>query len=547
VPARTHVLERTWYADRSMADASPRLARSAGVIGIATMTSRVLGLVREQVLAFYFGAGDAMDAFNVAYRVPNLVRDLFAEGAMSAAFVPTFSKRLASGSRESSWHLANSVINALVLVTGILVMAGIVFAEPLLRVFAGDYAEVPGKFELTTRLTRIMVPFLTLVALAAVFMGMLNSLGHFFLPALSPAMFNVGTIVCALAFIPFAPQLGVEPIVIVAIGTIVGGLGQLLIQAPALAKEGFRYRPTLDFRDQGMHQILLLMVPGTIGLAATQINVFVNTMLATDQGTGAVSWLNYAFRLMYLPIGLFGVSIATAATPAMSRLAHAEDFAQMRSTIAHALGLMMMLNVPATLGLIALASPIIALIFEHGSFTPDDTAATAAALRWDAIGLVGYSVVRIVSPTFYALNKARIPVTVSVVSVFINVALNIALVRVMGYRGLALGTSLAALINAGTQLFLLRRALGGIEGPRVVRSFLKVLAASLAMAAAAWLTDAWITTVLPGASIVMQAVRVATAILVALVVLAGASTLLRVREFEEARDLVLGRLRRMLK
>ena len=530
-----------------MADASPRLARSAGVIGIATMTSRVLGLVREQVLAFYFGAGDAMDAFNVAYRVPNLVRDLFAEGAMSAAFVPTFSKRLASGSRESSWHLANSVINALVLVTGILVMAGIVFAEPLLRVFAGDYAEVPGKFELTTRLTRIMVPFLTLVALAAVFMGMLNSLGHFFLPALSPAMFNVGTIVCALAFIPFAPQLGVEPIVIVAIGTIVGGLGQLLIQAPALAKEGFRYRPTLDFRDQGMHQILLLMVPGTIGLAATQINVFVNTMLATDQGTGAVSWLNYAFRLMYLPIGLFGVSIATAATPAMSRLAHAEDFAQMRSTIAHALGLMMMLNVPATLGLIALASPIIALIFEHGSFTPDDTAATAAALRWYAIGLVGYSVVRIVSPTFYALNKARIPVTVSVVSVFINVALNIALVRVMGYRGLALGTSLAALINAGTQLFLLRRALGGIEGPRVVRSFLKVLAASLAMAAAAWLTDAWITTVLPGASIVMQAVRVATAILVALVVLAGASTLLRVREFEEARDLVLGRLRRMLK
>jgi putative peptidoglycan lipid II flippase len=530
-----------------MADASPRLARSAGVIGIATMTSRVLGLVREQVLAFYFGAGDAMDAFNVAYRVPNLVRDLFAEGAMSAAFVPTFAKRLTSGTRESAWHLANSVINALLIVTGVIVIAGIVFAEPLLRVFAGDYAEVPGKFELTVELTRIMVPFLTLVALASVLMGMLNALGHFFVPALSPAMFNVGTIVCALALIPIAPQLGVAPIVIVAMGTIVGGLGQLLIQLPPLGREGYRYRPVLDTRDDGLRRILVLMVPGTIGLAATQINVFVNTILATDQGTGAVSWLNYAFRLMYLPIGLFGVSIATAATPALSRLAHDEDYPRIRATVAHAMGLMMMLNVPATLGLMVLASPIIALIFEHGSFTPEDTAATAAALRWYAVGLVGYSVVRIVSPTFYALGKSRVPVTVSVVSVFINVALNLALVRVMGYRGLALGTSLAALVNAATQLVLLRREIGGIEGRRVVVTFMKVVAASAVMAAAAWATDVWMMQLLPGSAFVMQAARVATSITVALVVLAAASTLLRVREFEEARDMVLGRLRRMMR
>ena len=194
-----------------MADASPRLARSAGIIGLATMTSRVLGLVREQVLAFYFGAGNAMDAFNVAYRVPNLVRDLFAEGAMSAAFVPTFSQRLVTDTRERAWHLANSVVNAILLITGILVVAAIVFAEPLLRLFAGDYADVPGKFELTVQLTRIMMPFLTLVALAAVLMGMLNSLGHFFMPALSPAMFNVGTIVCALALVPVAPHYGVPP------------------------------------------------------------------------------------------------------------------------------------------------------------------------------------------------------------------------------------------------------------------------------------------------------------------------------------------------
>jgi putative peptidoglycan lipid II flippase len=376
-------------------------------------------------------------------------------------------------------------------------------------------------------------------------MGMLNALGHFFVPALSPAMFNVGTIACALGLIPFAPQLGVPPIVIVAMGTIVGGLGQLLIQLPSLGHEGYRYRATLDTGDEGLRRILLLMVPGTVGLAATQINVFVNTMLATDQGTGAVSWLNYAFRLMYLPIGLFGVSIATAATPAMSRLAHDEDYARMRSTIAHALGLMMMLNVPATLGLIALASPIIALIFEHGNFTPADTAATAAALRWYAVGLVGYSVVRIVSPTFYALDKSRIPVTVSVVSVFINVGLNLALVRVMGYRGLALGTSLAALINAALQLVLLRRAIGGIEGRRVVVTLLRVFAASAMMAAAAWATDLWMTRLVPGPAFVLQAARVAVSIAVALAVLAASSALLRVREFEEARDMVLGRLRRM--
>ena len=528
-----------------MADASPRLARSAGIIGIATMTSRVLGLVREQVLAFYFGAGDAMDAFNVAYRVPNLVRDLFAEGAMSAAFVPTFSQRLATDTRARAWHLANSVVNAILLITGLLVIAAIVFAEPLLRVFAGDYADVPGKFDLTVQLTRIMVPFLTLVALAAVLMGMLNSLGHFFMPALSPAMFNVGTIVCALAFVPVAPRFGIPPIVVIAVGTLVGGLGQLLIQWPPLAREGYRYRPTLDTHDPGLRRILVLMIPGTIGLAATQINVFVNTMLATDQGTGAVSWLNYAFRLMYLPIGLFGVSIATAVTPAMSRLAHDLDYARMRSTLAHALGLMMMLNVPATLGLVVLAYPIISLIFEHGNFGPADTAATAEALRFYAIGLVGYSVVRIVSPIFYALGRSRIPVTVSVASVLVNVVLNLALVRFMGYRGLALGTSLAALINAAIQLLWLRREIGGIEGRRVAVSFAKVVVASVLMAAAAWGADVWITAFLPGTELTRRVTRVGITIGVAVAVLAASATVLRVTEFEDARDLVIGRIRRM--
>jgi putative peptidoglycan lipid II flippase len=528
-----------------MAD-PPRLARSAGVIGLATMASRILGLVRDQVLAFYFGAGYAMDAFLVAFRIPNLARDLFAEGAMSAAFVPTFTKRLAAEGRESAWRLANSVINALILVTSVLVLLAIVFAEPLLRAFAEGFTETPGKFELTVQLTRLMMPFLTLVGLAAALMGMLNALGHFFVPALSPAMFNVGTIVCALLLVPLAPRFGLDPIFAIALGTIVGGLGQLLLQCAPLAREGFRYRALLDVSDPGLRQVLILMGPGTIGLAATQINLLVNTMLATGED-GAVSWLNYAFRLMYLPIGLFGVSIATAATPTLSRLAHEEDYPQMRSTIAHALGLMLMLNVPATFGLIALAVPIIGLIFEHGIFTAADTAATAAALRWYALGLVGYSVVRIVSPTFYALGKSRIPVMVSAFSVLLNVGLNLVLVRAMGYRGLAFGTSLAALLNAAIQLMLLRREIGGINGRRVGATLAKIATASVMMAAAAWAADLALLQILSGDSIVLQGVRVAGSILAAVIVLALAATVLRIQEFEEARDMVIGRLRRSMR
>jgi len=530
-----------------MPDSSPRLARSAGVFGLATIASRILGLARDQVISYYFGAGNAADAFRVAGRIPNLVRDLFAEGAMSAAFVPTFTRQLTLHGRDRAWNLASSVINSLVLVTGALVLAGIVFAEPLVLTFASEFSAVPGKLELTVHLTRIMLPFLTMVAVAAALMGMLNSLGHFFVPALSPAMFNVAVVSMSVLFIPLAPDLGVTPITIVAIATLVGGLGQLVIQWPPLRKEGFRYRPIIDIRDEGLHRVLLLMGPGTIGMAATQINVFVNTVLATGEGTGAVTFLDLAFRLMYLPIGLFGVSIATAANPVVSRLIAEGDFVRIRSTLAGAISLMLLLNVPATLGLVVLARPIVAVIFEHGQFTPADTMATAAALQFYAIGLVGYSIVRIVSPTFYALQKSRIPVMVSVGSVIVNVALNWWLAGVMGYRGLALGTSVTALLNASLQLWLMRRELKGIEGGRIARSLVRVAAASAAMTAAAWSANELLTMWLPGSAFVLQVIRLTLSIGAAVLTLAIAAQLLHIREFGEARDLVLGRFRRMLK
>lgn len=519
------------------------IARAAASAGAATMASRVLGVVREQVVAWLFGASNATDAYNVAFRIPNLVRDLFAEGAMSSAFVPTFTQQLAARGREAAWRLANLVLNALLVATGLVVAAGIVFADRIVLLFAAGYASEPGKLELTVLLTRMMLPFLTLVALAAAAMGMLNALRHFFVPAVSPAMFNVASILCALTLVPLMPAVGLPAIAALAIGTIAGGLAQFAIQWPLLRREGFRYRPVLDWHDEGLRRVLLLMGPGTIGLAATQVNVFVNTVLATGEGTGAVSWLNYAFRLMYLPIGLFGVSIATATLPAVSRQSAERDQAGVRGTVAHGISLMLMLNVPATVGLIVLAEPIVRIIFERGAFTPADTLATAAALRFYAIGLVGYSIVRITSPVFYALGQSRMPVAVSIATVAVNAALNIALVRVMGYQGLALGTSLAAGFNASLLLVLLGRRLDGLGAKRLLGSFVRIVAASAAMGAAAAAVDAGMAARLPGTGLAVQGLRLGIVLAAALGVLGAAAWALGVREFREGLALLGGRLR----
>ena len=512
---------------------SARLARSAGLIGVATTTSRVLGLVRDQALAYLFGAGNTMDAFNVAFRIPNLVRDLFAEGAMSAAFVPTFTRRLTLQGKDAAWRLGNQLVNALLLVTGVVVVAGIMLAEPVVGLLAREYASVPGKAELTTTLTRILFPFLTLVAVAAALMGMLNSLRRFFIPALSPVMFNVAMILSAVALVPIMPRFGLQPIVGMALGALLGGLAQVAVQCPALYREGYRYRAVLDHRDPGLREVLRLMGPATLGLAAVQINLLVNVILATGQGTGAVSWLSYAFRLMYLPIGLFGVSIATAALPDLSRQAAREDLAGMRATISSAVRMMLILNVPATVGLIVLASPIVALIFERGNFTSADSAATAAALVFYAPGLVGYSAVKIAAPSFYALRDSRTPVLVSISSVLLNVILNIVLVQVIGYRGLALGTAIAAGLNALALLVLLRRRLGGLDEARIAMTFGKIAMASAIMGLAVVAMARWLSVVWPDPALLPQLARLLAAIASGLAVLVLASRAMRIHEVAE--------------
>ena len=527
-------------------DSSPstRLATSAGVIGSATLVSRLLGLFRDQVLAYLFGATNAMDAFNVAIRIPNLLRDLFAEGAMSAAFVPTFTRRLTQRGKVDAWQLGNQVLNALLVVTGALVLLGIVFADPLTRVLAGAYATIPGKLDLTVTLTRILLPFLTLVAAAAAMMGMLNSLNRFFVPALSPAMYNVGIIMSAGLLVPLMPRFGHDPIVAIAIGATTGALGQVALQIPMLHREGFRYHARLNPADPGLREILRLMGPATLAGAAVQINLLVNMVLATGQGTGAVSWLGYAFRVMYLPIGLFGVSIAAAALPTVSRHAARDDLSGMRETVSSALRIMLMLNVPAMVGLLVLASPIVELLFERGSFSASDTSATAAALIYYVPGLLGYSVVRIAVPCFYALQNSFTPMFISLASVVLNIALNLTLVQVLGYRGLALGTSIAALFNAFALLVLLHRRLDRLDVDRLLVAFFKITIAATIMGASAFGVHEWLTSVWAGDGTVTRLVRLLTSIAVALILLVGSARVLRIRELDHVQRQLLKRFGR---
>jgi putative peptidoglycan lipid II flippase len=420
-----------------------------------------------------------------------------------------------------------------------------IFAEPLVRLFVtSDYAAIPHQIDLTVFLSRIMMPYLTFIAVAATAMGMLNALHHFFVPALSPAMFNVVSIVSMLALVPVMPALGLPEVTAIAIGTVIGGFAQWAMQLPLLRREGLRYRTTLDWRDEGLRRMLLLMGPGTIGLAATQINLLVSSYLASS-ATGVVSTLEWAFRVMYLPIGLFGVSIAAATLPAVARQHAQQNVPAVRATIADGLCLMLMLNIPATIGLLVLATPIVRVMYEHGRFTAQDTVATAAALQLYAIGLVGYSIVRIVSPVFYAIGSHRTPVVVGAVTVLLNALLSVVFVRAtpLQYRGLPLATSVAAVFNCVALLVLLRHRLRGIDGARLLSSMARILVASLAMGLAAFAVDRGLIGTLPDGRLVSEVARLVLAIGCALAVLTAAAFVLRIRELHLAVAAVKRRVR----
>jgi putative peptidoglycan lipid II flippase len=547
------------------------VARSAGIIGIAVMGSRILGLVREQVFAAFFGAGVANDAFNIAFRIPNLLRDLFAEGALSAAFVATFSQTLNKQGEREAWRLANLINNALIVVLSIIVIAGIIFAPLIVDILMGsardsaDPAKAKQTFELAVRMTRILFPFLLMVSLAAIAMGVLNTRDRYGVPASASTMFNVGSIFGGLSFayllapdyiskifsalvdrreVPLDEHGASDAIIGMAMGTLIGGMLQWLIQVPSLRSVGYRWQPIVSFSDPAVRQIMRLMGPAIIGSAALQVNLVVITNFATSLGSGQISWLAYAFRMILLPIGIFGVAISTATLPVVSRAAALDNLDEFRRTLSSSLRLTFLLTIPSAIGLMILSRPIIALIYQRGSFTAFDTSQTALALRYFALGLVAYSSVRLLAPTFYALGDARTPMIASLFSILINLVVATLSVDYlgMGHSGLALSISIVAIINFLVLFFFMRRKLGHLDGNELSATFVKVLAASLVMAALSWLTSNAIENRLGTGKFSLLLIEVGASIAVGMIVFYLIARLLRVRELDQ----MTGALRRKL-
>src|SRR5438874_9380827 len=514
--------------------------RATGVVGIAVMCSRVLGLIREQVFAGLFGAGKNLDAFLMAFRLPNLLRDLFAEGALSTAFITTFSKKIATEGDESAWRLGNKVATLTALFMSAVTLLGIIFAPQIIFVMTGWGAWSPEKTETTILLTRIMWPFILLVSLAALVMGMLNAKNIFGAPAMASSYFNLGSIIGGVAFGYWLdPHFGTRSLIGLSIGTLIGGFWQLSAQFPSLRRVGYKYRPDFNWRDQGVRTVLMLMGPAVIAASAVQVNVLINSGFAARLGDGPVSWLNIAFRLMQLPLGIFGVAVGTVTLPLVSRTAALGDMAAFRSALAHAIRLVTLLTIPAAIGLIILAQPIISVIYEHGRFTPEATRQTAGALQFYAIGLAAYSAVKVLAPAFYALDKRYLPMMVSIFSIIINFVLNwFFMFKVgLGHRGLALSTSLVALSNFLLLYIMMRKYAGSLETDAILGLLARLAIPALLLAGICWLALQFLF----GATAVplwREIVDLTITIALGIVIFFGAAYLLRVNEVHDIVDLV---------
>ena len=466
------------------------IVKAAGLIGVATFCSRILGFIRDMVLAGLFGATPAADAFFVAYRIPNLLRELFAEGSMSSAFIPVFTEYHTLKSKQDAWELASAAFTTLLtIVTGITLL-GILAAPGIVWVIAPGFHESPDKLELTTVLTRVMFPYLLFVSLAALAMGILNSMRAFAAPAFSPVFFNVFIIGCALFVAPMLP----EPIIGVAIGVVAGGAAQFAMQLPGLRSRGMLFGVRADPGHPGVCRIGRLMLPSLLGLSVTQVNITVSTILASFFA-GGPTYLFYGMRLIQFPLGIFGVALATAILPTLAAQASRGALDELRGTLGFGLRMIFFIILPAMLGLILLRQPIVHLFFEHGSFTAADTMATASAVLYYAVGLWAFAGVRIVVSAFYSLQDTTTPAITAAVAVAANVLFSLVLMEPLGPGGLALATALAAMLNGAILVTVLNRRLGGIDWAAVGRSSLRVLLACVPLLiACSWVANAQVWT-----------------------------------------------------
>ena len=535
------------------------VARSAGIVSIAVMFSRVLGLVREQVFAYFFGAGFLNDAFQLAFRIPNVLRDLFAEGALSAAFVKVFTDYQINKTEGEAWRLASLVLNALAIMLSVITIIGVLFSRQFVDLIADGFS--PEKAALATTLTQIMFPFILLVALAAVAMGVLNTKGIFGIPASASTVFNICSIIFGLGFaywlsggswtVPHDPNAVPEipaqwAIIGMAIGTLIGGAAQFLMQVPSLLKVGFRFLPVVSFTDPGVKRVMSLMGPAIIGTSAVQVNVLVNTFFVSGI-EGGISWLGYAFRLMQFPIGLFGVAVGTASVPVLSRMASEGRLQDFRNTLSSSINLVFLMTLPSACGLVVLGEPIIRLLYSHGgAFHESDVPMTAWALSGYAIGLTGYAAIKVLSPAFYALDDAKTPMIIAVVSIAVNAVASYFLMNLLsgvfvspespngiGHVGVALATSCVALVNFFALAWFMRCKIQRLNGRQVFASFIKIAGASAVMSAVAYSSFHFLTGYFPVKTFPIRLLEAFIPIGLAGIAFVIAAKLLRVNEMEK--------------
>ena len=531
---------------------APMSAKATGKVSLAVMASRVLGLLREMLFAGLFGGSRWMDCFYLAFKVPNLLRDLFAEGALSQAFVTTFSKKLKAEGEQSAWALANKMMTLAAVFMSVVTLLGIWIAPWIVEALTAlsrsgasprDYN--PEEIAFTVTMVRIMYPFILLVSLAALVMGLLNARNIFGMPALSSCFFNLGSMIGGAAFGWWLdPTWGKDSLIGFSIGVVIGGMAQLICQFPALGSAGYRFVADFKWQDSGVRQVLKLMGPAVIAASVVQVNVVINAMFAYGVGEGAVSWLSYAFRLMQLPIGVFGVAVATVTLPALSRAAVGGIGVDFKPTLNKGLRMVAFLVLPSTIGLVLLAGPIVSVLYERGAFDAHDRMQTAAALQAYGYGLLCYAWLKVLQPAFYAIDKRWLPMMVSILALATNIGFNWFFVFVMhwGHAALALTTSISASINFLILFAAMRKFSGDFGTAELLHLLGRLLLAGGLMAAVCVAAERLFFMDPSALPLWQRAGALAITVGVAAVVYFGAARLLRVAEAREALELITKRL-----
>lgn len=458
------------------------MVRAAGVVGAGTLGSRILGFIRDMVIAFFFGTTDAADAFFVAFTIPNLLRRLFAEGTMTVAVIPVFTENLIHNGKEEAVRIARITMTFMAIILTLAVIAGVIFSPEILTIFAPGFIPNHAKWELTVMLTRAMFPYMLLISLSALAMGVLNSMGHFFSPSASPMLFNLAMIVSMLAISPFLKT----PILGLALGVVIGGVLMLALQVPFLMQKGVTFRPDFHFNHPAVKTILKLMIPAIFGASIYQVNVVVVRLLASFLPAGSVSYLYYADRLDQFPLGIFAVALGTAILPTMSRMAAEKRLDDLKRTFIDGLSMTLYITIPAAAGLAILSVPIISALFFRGEFNYTSVLMTSRALVFFSLGLPFVASIRVLANGFYALKDTATPVKIGIVSIIANILLSVILVVPLAHAGLALAVSLDALLNAVLLLVVFRRVMGRLGLKRLLISMTRMGAGCVVMATTAW-------------------------------------------------------------